>query len=479
MSLLNELETLLARCRGAFRQERSFLRARALLLASLVCLGRHTVTGLLCALGRQFQDWSNDYRVFSEGRCDREQLFNTVVQGMLDLLPPGEPFVAALDDTLLPKTGRRTPMTQYYRDPLGPRFQVNLIRAQRVLQVSGAVVPRDGQGPARMIPVDFLQAPSPAKPRKNAPPEAWADYRRLRRSQSLSRRGAERLQVLRQRLDVAGGQRTLWSVVDGRYTNGPMIKNLPHRTCLIGRIRGDAKLYEIPAGSASGPGRRRSYGPRVPTPEAIRQSDDFPWQTVNAFAAGKRHDFRIKVVRPLRWRSAGEERDLMLLVIAPLAYRPRKGARLLYRDPAYLICTDPGASPQQVLQAYVWRSDIEVNFRDEKQLLGVGQAQVRAPASVQAAPAFMTAAYALLLLAAERAFRQTEERLFLPAPKWRVRAPKLRPSTADLIQYVRCELWGQALGLSHFSGFSDPPQPQQKPPKSDPSLLSAVLYAAQ
>ena len=37
----------------------------------------------------------------------------------------------------------------------------------------------------------------------------------------------------------------------------------------------------------------------------------------------------------------GEKNDYSLIIIAPLAYRPRKGAKLLYRQPAYLICRDP------------------------------------------------------------------------------------------------------------------------------------------
>jgi len=53
----------------------------------------------------------------------------------------------------------------------------------------------------------------------------------------------------------------------------------------------------------------------------------------------------------------------------------------------------------QLLQAYLWRWDIETNFRDEKTILGTGQAQVRNPASTRIVPQMMVAAYSLLLLA--------------------------------------------------------------------------------
>jgi len=194
-------------------------------------------------------------------------------------------------------------------------------------------------------------------------------------------------------------------------------------------------------------------------------------------AGGKVHDFRVKTLAPLRWRSAGKDHDLRLIVIAPLGYRPRKGSKLLYRDPAYLICTDPSIPLEKILQSYVWRWDIEVNFRDEKQLLGLGEAQVRSPHSVETAPALAVAAYALLLLAAARAFGLHATPGALPLPQWRSHRVRPRASTADLIAHLRAELWANALGLSDFSAFSLAPPSFHSPEKSTPNLASAVLYA--
>jgi hypothetical protein len=42
----------------------------------------------------------------------------------------------------------------------------------------------------------------------------------------------------------------------------------------------------------------------------------------------------------------------LLVVIAPLGYRLRKGHRMLYRKPAYLLCTDPDLDLALLLQAY-------------------------------------------------------------------------------------------------------------------------------
>jgi hypothetical protein len=139
-----------------------------------------------------------------------------------------------------------------------------------------------------------------------------------------------------------------------------VLRDLPPRTTLPGRIRKDARLYALPTAEEEnhGRGRRCCCGQRLPTPEQWRREQAIPWTTVHAFAAGNVYDFDIKFITPLRWKNAGGERQLSLLIVRPVAYRLRKGAHLSYRNPAYLICTDRTLSSQQILQAYLWRWEI-------------------------------------------------------------------------------------------------------------------------
>src|SRR6185437_14601257 len=125
-----------------------------------------------------------------------------------------------------------------------------------------------------------------------------------------------------------------------------------------GRVRKDAKLFYLPEQQPA-TGRHRCYGAPAPTPEQIRQDPAHPWQAIQVHAAGADHTCRMKVVDPVLWRPAGA-RVLRLVVIAPLAYRPRKGSRIRYRDPAFLLCTDPSLPPEQIVQQYFRRWDIEV-----------------------------------------------------------------------------------------------------------------------
>ena len=263
---------------------------------------------------------------------------------------------------------------------------------------------------------------------------------------------------------------------DGGYTHRTVLKALPPNTTALGRLRKDARLFFRPDPLAQkARGRRLRYGAPAPTPEQVR-TDDSPWETLTLTRHGLTRPLRFKRRTGLMWRAAGAHQVLQLIVIAPLAYRLRRGSKLLYRDPAFLICTDENLNPRLVIETYFQRWGIEVNFRDEKTLLGVGQAQVRCPRSVETAPALTVASYALLLLATERAFAGLRPTL-LPRPKWRPPSPSARISTQQAINQLRAEVWGRGLGLENFSGFASSLPPDTKPQKSSFPLASAVCYA--
>lgn len=444
-------------------------------MGALVGLGRRTVTGMLTTTGRQFVDWSADYRVFGHGRFCVGELFSVPRRAVLENLDSEEPFVAMMDDTLIRKKGRKVSGTSWRRDPLGPPFCTNFIWGQRFLQVSAALPEGPGAARARAIPIDLAHCPSPRKPRKNASSEDWALYKLAQKQTNISRKGAERLWHLRNELDQDNAERKLLMVADGGFTNGTVLKSMPPRTEFIGRLRKDAKLYSLPGDEAPRRGRKRAYGDRLSTPEEMRRNKSIPWQKVRAHAAGEMREFQVKSIGPVRWRSAGGGHDLRLVIIRPLGYRLTKQSPLNYRNPAYLICTDPNLPLEKVLQSYIWRWEIEVNFRDEKTLLGIGQAQVRTEKAVEFVPVLLVAAYAMLLVAGHRVYK-TGDKVF-PKPKWRKKTPNSRMTTEQLIGLTRIELWSEDMGLDNISSFVSQVDQPQKPEKIGRHLPAAILYA--
>jgi hypothetical protein len=310
---------------------------RAHLLAQLVCLGRHTLTGLLATNGQLQRDWTADYRLYSCHRIDAAELFAQVRRGAQQSLAQEEALTVAMDDSILRKSGRHIPGVGYRRDPLSPPFHVNFVRGMRFVQLSALARQKDGF--CRMIPIDFQQAPLPARPAPNASVDQQGQYKVALAAANINRLGLERVATLRQQLDQepeASGPRHLRVVVDGRFTNATLLKNLPANTTLIGRIRRDAKLFFLPQGQAA-TGRKRLYGRSAPTPEELLKDTSVEFQFVQAQLGARSCQFRVKVLRPLRALQAGGQKNLQLLVIAALGYRLRKGSKLLYRQPAFFL----------------------------------------------------------------------------------------------------------------------------------------------
>ena len=426
--------------------------------------------------GRQYRDWSADYRFYSHDRCEPELLFDRARRETEQLLPEQDSMVVAMDDSILRKTGQKIHGVSYRRDPLGPPFHVNFVRAQRFVQLSMAL-PQGSEGAARMIPVDFQHAPTSPKPRKTAPKDDWDHYKQESKKTNINRVGVDCISRLRKKMDrSSSAKRTLIVGVDGRFTNKTVLKNLPPKTIVVGRVRKDAQFHYLPE-EQTDRGRKKIYGLRAPTPEQLRQDPSVPWKRIKAYAAGKVHSFKIKTLEGLRTRMRGAV-PVRVIVIAPLAYRLTKSSKVLYRQPAYLICTDHKLSLKKLLQDYLWRWGIEVNFRDQKTLLGLGQAQVRNVQSNQNLPAMSVASYALLLLASVKVYGTDGQPDAIPLPKWRGTNPKPAVSTNRLINQLRHELWADSIQPHHFSGFSSSTPSDQNPEKSIFALNHALFSAS-
>src|SRR5205823_9033633 len=204
--------------------------------------------------------------------------------------------------------------------------------------------------------------------------------------------------------------------------------------CLTARCRKDIVLCK----GALGQGRR-FFGKRKFTPEQVRQRDSMArWQTTLIFHGGCYRQVRYKELNKVYWQRGGKRRMLRLLVVAPVGYRTSKNGRKYYRQPAYLLTTDLSTQAAELLQDYFDRWGIEVNHRDEKEILGVGEAQVWNKHSVSKVPALLVAMYSWLLLAGLECYGPKRTQVYEPLPKWR-RGAK-RPSCLDLVTLLRKQL---------------------------------------
>ena len=435
--LLPALLALLTRMSQAVRDPRPRPRVVPLAVGLLCAEGPKTITSALGWLEQRDQDWTAEYRLLARAQWARADYFGPVVETAVAYTPATAPVYAAQDDTLLRKTGRHIPGVAYARDPLSPPFHVNLVLGQRFLQTSLMIRAAGPQRMWRAIPVAFDHS-APLKAPAGATAAERAAVKEARKKQNMSQAAVEALRTLRTQVDQlpAGADRWIIDAVDGSFANRTFLRQLPPRTVAVARVRKNAALraFRPPAARRGA----QKYGPDLPTPQEWLHDDAVPWDTLEVFVAQKTHQLQYKVIEPVCWPRATADQPLRLIILKPAGYRLRKGSKLLYRQPAYLIATSLDEALAHLIQAYLARWEVEVNFRDEKTVLGVGEAQVWHPVSVERTPAFLVGAYAALLLAQMQAFDDRRTTAFEPLPAWRKDHP-LRPSLRDLRTLLRKE----------------------------------------
>jgi hypothetical protein len=434
MTLLGAFLETVQEWADVFPQRRSFERALRQSLGGLVCLGKRTISRIIWTNGRQKLSWASEYFLHSRCQWNPQELFFPILKRALPWCS-GSYIGVAVDDTRLHKTGRMIQQAFYQRDPLSPPFHVNLMLGLRFLQAS-LLVPlhKHSAVGTRALPIRFQEASRVKKPGRKASPEEMKQYRVAVRQHNLSQQFVAMAHQLRQALDLSGAAlKTLLLAVDGSFCNRTVFALVLKGVEIIARARKDAVLcFAAPTGS------HRFYDVNKFTPEQVRKDESVPWKETKLFYGGKRRHVRYKLLPDLYWQGGARKRSLRLLVVAPTPYRKRKSSRLYYRQPAYLLTTDLKAHPHTLLQIYFDRWQIEVNHREEKDTLGVGQAQLWNFSSVPKQPVLAVASYSALLLASLLAFGAERGPAYAELPRWRRNAR--RPSCLDLITLLRKEM---------------------------------------
>lgn len=391
--LLQNLFDLIQAHRPAFRQERPFHRAVWLLLSELFTFARHTITQGLVALGETEWDWSAWYRLFSHKRFDYQKLTGILLGETIQAVSSEQPYVAAIDGMLVPRSSQRMPGTSWWKALGSAPFKPGLARAQRFVNLSW-LTPRQA-GYSRAVPLQMIPAfPQKAVASEAGPCKDWEA-------------GIQGLQWLRQQLDQAGrsGQWVL-ALVDGGFERvAAFWRHLPERVILLGRTARSRVLFEFP-GNYSGLGRPRSYGLRARTPAAwLREKSG--WKTIQVPVRGREREMRYRVEGPYL-RQDLPETPVFLIVVRGMD-RTVKGRRVK-RDPAFYLVSAilhqerwELPRPEQELLGWAWqRWEVEVAHREMKSGFGLGEKQCWNKRSAVRSVQWSAWVYGLLLLAGYR-----------------------------------------------------------------------------
>lgn len=452
--LLKHLADILAQHRPIFKQQRSYQRVVQLVLAEVVVFARHTVTQLLMGLGRNGEDWSAWYRLFSLKRFGYEQASQVLLRLTLAHVGEDEPYVVAGDGTQTPRSSRKIEGVGWLRNPRTPPFRVGIHAAQRWF--NGVWLTPLEKGYSRAIPLRWLPAFT-AKSRRavHAPCSEWQAALAF-------------VHWLREQLTACGRPRQRVLLVgDGHYDNVDLWRDLPAEVTLLARSAKNRLLYHLP-GRPTGRGRPRKYGERAPSPQQVWQARR-GWSARQILVRGKLRHLQVKVSGPFL-REGAPNRPLMLLVVRG------KGKRRTRRIPLPFLVTAvqrPAGQwglplPLDTLLVWAWqRWEIEVCHRELKTNFGLGHKQCWNPHAAVLSVQWSAWVYAVLVLAGYRAWGLTGGPQ-VPTRWWRGTG---RWSLNTLWRAYRASLWG-----AHEFHPLQLPSPHDWAENAD--LLLALRHAA-
>jgi hypothetical protein len=469
-SILEQLLEMFLDWSKVFPSRATRQRAVRLALGSYMNPQRKTITNAIVSCGREQQDWSADYKLFSRSNWELENLFEPVqrfwIGNHLERGWANQPLISAIDTTNAEKTGKKIPHTQRYRDPMSPYFYTNLQWGQRFLQISG-LVPSESleKGSSRGLPTVLKCCPRPRKPGRKASVEEEQEYEAALKEHKLSRVTVAEVRNYREHLDrLGGGNQLLLMIGDSDFTNREIYTADWDRVAWLTRTRKDMAVY-FPWSEGDG-GMRRKYRCKAPTPQELRADENVTWKETDVYVGEHLCRVKYKSMGGVLWKKAlGAE--VRLLVINGLPYLAPGASKKSYRLPAYLTYIGPSLPDEHLVQWYIWRTQIELNFRDEKQLFGLGHAQVWSEMSVHRCPAFMVAMYSCLLAAAIKTNGHQRGDFYLPLPKWNQKESWQRPSTQEILKKLRAEIVKSVVegAKMDFEGFIDESDWMRSPQK--------------
>ena len=423
---------------GCFRAE-VFGTFKTMAAAWALCPGPRTIAEVWQATGqagRRHHDTA--YALFRSAKWDWDQLGQILTRAIVARLAPAGAVWLVVDDTLCHKRGADVAFGGFYLDAVLSTKKQKHLRFGLNWVVLGIAV----HLPFR-------------KDRYFCLPVLWRVYRKKGQAGHQKRTDA----AARMARQIASWlpDRECWLVGDGAYVNASVLRDRPSNLNVLGPIRWDAALNQLPAPRPAGRrGAPRKKGDRLPTPrEMIADTTTYKAVTKAIAYADRTRRLRVQVVRNVLWYAGAKAEPVSVVLV-----RDPKG---VWRDEVLLATGD--VSAEFAVSGYCRRWSIEVAFHDSKQFVGLHDPQVRCGTSVERAHpmSWFVLSVSVLWYAAvgKRGKQVRRDRPWYTTKK--------TPTFADMLGALRLKLWDERI-----TNRSGQPTPTPKILKTLINTLAAV-----
>lgn len=394
---------------------RVWLHAQVLLVGAMLVPGARTVTAALRVMGlARERRFTNYHRVLNRATWSARQ-GGRILLGLLStlLVPPGATIVFGADDTVERRSGRKITAKGCYRDAVrsSRKHVIRCFGLKWVVMMLLVPVPWS----RRVWALPFLTT------------LCWPA------EQSGRRRHKTSIDWVRQMMKQVRRwlpERRLVLVVDGGFAAVSLaLVWVKHKVAMVSRLRWDAALYHRPGPHPKGKrGPKPAKGTRQRSLQAWASRSDTPWETVEVdWYGGQRKQLWVFSHTALWYTPGLPPVEIRYVLVCDPAGKLRMEA---------FFCTDPQASPVQILEWVVMRWSVEVTFEEARAHLGLEtQRQWSDRAVVRITPVLLAVCSLVTVLAL-----QLSQGGQIPAPTtaW---YHKAEPTFTDCLVLVRQHLW--------------------------------------
>ncbi|OAR21850.1 hypothetical protein A8W25_30940 [Streptomyces sp. ERV7] len=355
------LLAVLAKLKGCFTTP-TFQTFAVLVVGAIAQTGRRTVTGMLTAAGLQ-QCWPHDraHSFFSRAAWDAD-LLGIVCSHVIAclLVPEGQPLVAAVDDTLFKRSGKKV---------FGAAWQHD----------GAAKTPRGtGRGTCFVVLGLIVHLPFLARP------VCLPVMARLWRPKGEKTK-VELAAAMIRTLSACHHRRRIDIVADAAYHGRPL-RGLPEHVTLTTRLPKNAVLYGLAPPRTGRRGRPRIKGERLGTPADLAETLVFRPFAVTRY---QRTDAVHIAERRCLWFGSLHTQTVRVVIVADTI----PGRPLLV-----LVTTDLTSTAAELVARYASRWSIEVTFAEAREHLGAGQAENRTRRAVERTVPFALYCYTITVV---------------------------------------------------------------------------------
>jgi hypothetical protein len=350
--------TLLSSFQGCFSKP-GYKNFVALAVGWILCQGRHSISRVIQAGSdlTQNKHHSTFYRFLSRGRWEADHLGERVFH-LVERFLPFE-ITAIVDDTLCHKGGPHIFGACMHYDAANSTYGRGTNEGAKKFFAFG----HNWVVLAVWVPLPWIHK------RGLALPILFRLYRSKKRSPERQYRKRTELarELVRILLGWLPARRPLHIVGDGEYACETLVRDLPEGIFFTGPIVMDAAVFARPRmhKKQNGRGRPRKKGKRLLSPRRLAASRRIPWEEVTLTIYGREITILTKTQMCMWYGAAGTRWGRMVITRDPTGR---------IKDRAF-FSTKPDSSVGDVLVQFAYRWEIEVMFRNVKQVVGLQDPQ--------------------------------------------------------------------------------------------------------